>query len=55
MRGVSHILGWQDYTVAYGNKCNTGAFQVLGSSYLQENPCAETHPCQLSIDVMTEV
>ena len=38
---VSHLLFWQKYTVAYGNKCNISSFQALGNSYLQKTPCAE--------------
>ena len=36
-QGVSHFLGWQEHTVAYGNKRNIDAFRALGSGYQQEN------------------
>ena len=54
-RGVSHFLGWQEYTVVYGNKRNIGAFRVLGSGYQQKNPHAETFPSRFLIATMTEL
>ena len=53
--GVSHFLGWQEYTVAYGNKHNIDAFRVLGSGCQQENPHAETFPSGFLIATMTEL
>ena len=54
MQGVSHFLGWQENTVAYGNKHNIDDFRELGSGYRQENSHTETFPSGFLIATMTE-
>ena len=54
-RGVSHFLGWQEYTVACGNKRNIDDFRALESGYQQENPQAKTFPSGFLMATMTEL